>query len=243
MLPAALFMPLGKQKREVLLLLDENGMEHAAIEDSLLIHALVHQGYSVLLFDVPGIGSLGPGYLRGDAYINNTSFNQWFAGIHTDRSIVAMRAEDIIRVVQFLKSDFPGLERISAISSGPVGSEILHAAVFDRTIDKVCLIRPFLSFMDIALTWDYLPAFIHSTVAGAVNEYDLPDLMAALSPRKLLILDPLAADGRPAGEKERSCYLSYPRIVFTQKGVPGHFSHAVSEDSIPVYEQVINWLK
>ncbi len=218
MLPAALFMPAGERKSEVVLLLDGEGMQHAASKDSLMIHSIVKQGYSVLLFDVPGIGSLGPGYLRGDAYIDNTSFNQWFAGIYTGKSIVGMRAEDIIRILHFIKTDLAEFETVSAIADGPVGSEILHAAVFDEAIEKVCLVKPFLSFADIALSREYSPAFIPSTVAGAIDKYDLPDLMAALCPRKVLILDPLSANGDPAGDDEKSCYLSYPRIVFTQKG-------------------------
>jgi cephalosporin-C deacetylase-like acetyl esterase len=243
MLPAALFMPAVKRNNEVLLLLDGGGMEHAASKDSLMIHSIVKQGYSVLLFDVPGIGSLGPGYLRGDAYIDNTSFNQWFAGIHTAKSIVGMRAEDIIRILHFLKTDFPAFETISAIAVGPVGSEILHAAVFDDAIQKVCLVRPFLSYADIALSREYLPAFIPSTVAGALNKYDLPDLMAALCPRKFLILDPLSANGKPAGDDEKSCTLSYPRIVYAQNGDQGNFMLSVTGEDKPVYEQIITWLK
>ena len=243
MLPAALFMPAGKWNSEVVHFLDGEGMEHAATEDSLMIHSIVKQGYSVLLFDVPGIGSLGPGYLRGDAYIDNTSFNQWFAGIHTGKSIVGMRAEDIIRILHFIKTDFKEFETVSAIADGPVGSEILHAAVFDQAIEKVCLVQPFLSFADIALSREYSPAFIPSTVAGAIDKYDLPDLMAALCPRKVLILNPLSANGDPAGDDEKSCYLSYPKIVFTQKGVAGSFRHSVTKEAQPVSELIIEWLR
>ncbi len=242
-LPAALFMPTGKRNGEVVLLLDGEGMQHAATNDSLLIQSMVKQGYSVLLFDVPGIGSLGPGYLRGDAYIDNTSFNQWFAGIHTAKSIVGMRTEDIIRILHFIKTDFPAFETVSAIAVGPVGSEVLHAAVFDDAIEKVCLVQPFLSFADIALSWEYSPAFIPSTVAGAIDKYDLPDLMGALCPRKVLILDPLSANGDPAGDDVKSCYLSYPKIVYTQKGVQGNFRHSVVGEDQPVFEQIIEWLK
>jgi pimeloyl-ACP methyl ester carboxylesterase len=242
-LPAALFMPVEKQHSEVVLMLHGEGMQHAARSDPQMIHGLLQQGYSVLLFDVPGIGSLGPGYLRGDAYIDNTSFNQWFAGIHTAKSIVAMRAEDIIRMLHFAKTELYDFKTVSALAVGPVGSEILHAAVFDEAIGKVCLVQPFLSFADIALSWEYSPAFVPSTVAGAIDHYDLPDLMAALCPRKVLILDPLSANGDPAGDEVKSCYLSYPEIVFTQKGVKGNFTHAVGDKNQPVPGQILDWLK
>ena len=81
MLPALLFNPVENRNNEVVLLLDELGLEHAADTDSLLIQAILKQGCSVLTFDVSGLGYLGPGYLKGEAYIDNTSYNQWFAGI------------------------------------------------------------------------------------------------------------------------------------------------------------------
>ena len=243
MLPAALFMPVGEGNNEVVLLLNEKGMEHAAVEDSLMIQSMLKQGYSLLLFDVRGIGSLGPGYLKGDAYIDNTSFNQWFAGILTNKSLVGMRAEDIHRITHFIENDFEEFEIVSAIASGASGSELLHAAVFDKSIHKICLIHPFISFADIVLNRDYSPAFIPSTVAGAIEKYDLPDLMAALSPRKILIINPRSGNGEPAGDDQKSCDLSYPRIVYNQKGVGDHFKHVVVDEDKAVNEQIIKWLK
>ena len=129
MLPAALFIPVKNIKNEVVLILDELGMENGIKNDSL-VHSILQHGYSVLVYDVAGIGSLGPGYLKGDAYIGNTSYNQWFAGILTNKSTVALRAEDILRVVHFIKTDIGNYKTISALASGAVGSELLHAGYF-----------------------------------------------------------------------------------------------------------------
>lgn len=154
-----------------------------------------------------------------------------------------MRAEDITRIVHFVKKDINEIETISAIAVGTTGSSLLHAAAFDNAINKVCLIEPFLSFADIALTREYTPAFIPSTVAGAIEKYDLPDLLASLSPRKVLIINPLASDGTPALESKRKCYKTYPTIVYTQKGVKNNFKHSVIKDAQLVNKQVIDWLK
>ena len=243
MLPVVLFKPLETQAKKVILFLHEHGMEHAAREDSLLIHAMLQEGHAVVLFDVRGIGNLGPGYLKGDAYIDNTSFNQWFAGILTNKSIVGMRAEDILRISHSIESDLEGVETISALAKGAVGSEMLHAAVFHKNIQKVVLIQPFLSFADIADNAEYAPAFIPSTVAGAIEKYDLPDLMAALYPRKLLIINPLSASGNPAGDEEKSCFLSYPRITFTQEGAKDYFKHVSLGEGQPIHGQIIKWLE
>jgi len=243
MLPAALIMPAGTGNKEVLLLLHEEGMEHLAGKDSLMIHSLLKEGYSLLLFDVRGIGSLGPGYLKGDAYIDNTSFNQWFAGILTNKSTVGMRAEDIFRIVDFIENRGEEFEILSAIASGASGSELLHAAVFDKRIQKIGLVNPFISFADIVLNRDYSPAFIPSTVAGASEKDEPRDVMAAFYPRQLLNNNPQSGKGEPASDEQKSCRLSYPRIVYKQKGVEDHFKHIVVDEAQALNEQIIAWLK
>ncbi len=211
-LPVALYLPVQNRKDEIVLLLDEKGMEHAANQDKLA-HQLVGLGYQVILFDVPGIGCMGPGYLRGDAYIGKVSFNQWFSAILVGKSIVGLRAEDIVRVVHFAKQ-LDGVKTVSAIANGLTTSEMLHAAVFCNDIKKVALLDPLMSYTDITLTRDYNPKFILNVVPGSVGEYDLPDLMAALKGRKLLLNNPLKADGNVASEKEYNKMLAFPIEVW-----------------------------
>ncbi len=216
MLPLALLIPNEHRKKEAILILHEKGKDYAVNSDSLA-KQLLADGYTVLLGDLPNIGELGPGYMKGDAYIKNVSYNKWFAGILTGKSIVGLRAEDIIRMTHFIKVKLPDAYSISAISVGQLGSELLHAAVFEQDIERVCLIRPFLSFAEIALTHEYKASFIHSTVAGAIEEYDLADLMAALCPRKLCVINPLLADGQMADSATSQNNLVFPLKVYAEK--------------------------
>jgi len=242
MLPVLFYSPVGKEINEVILVLDGQGMEQAASKEGL-VHSILQQGHSALFFDVPGIGSLGPGYLKGDAYIDNTSFNQWFAGILTNKSPVGMRAEDILRIVHFVKTDFREIETISALASGATGSELLHAAVFDENIQKIGLIQPFLSFAEIALSQEYSPSYVPSTVAGALAGYDLADLMAALCPRKLWIIDPRTSNGLPALESEVTGLLAYPVEVYSRRGAKDSFRHSIGKRDELINEYLINWLE
>ncbi len=242
MLPAALFKPVQKNNHEVVLLLNDQGMEEAARSDSVIIHSMVKQGYSVLLFDIRGIGALGPGYLKGDAYIDNTSYNQWFASILTNKSIVGMRAEDILRIVHFIETDAGEFETISAIASGACGSEMLHAILFDKRIQNLCLLQPNLSYTDIALSREYDPALIPSTVAGAITAYDLPDLMAALSPRQLMIINPLLVDGSMADENGVAESLAFPVSIYSEKGIGGNFRFTCTKKESQVHKEILEWL-
>jgi hypothetical protein len=241
MIPLALYISVENNRKEVILLLHESGKEYAANTDNLA-KQLVAEGYTVLLADLPGIGELGPGYLQGDAYISNISYNQWFAGILTGRSIAGLRAEDITRLIHFVKTNFTGIRSVSAISTGVLGSELLHAAVFDGSIEKVCLLEPFTSFAEIALSCEYSPGFIPSTVAGALEAYDLADLMAALYPRKLLIINPLDANGNAEKEKKAGENLAFPIHAYAQGERGEEFSLITGKKKEQVYEEIFKWL-
>ena len=241
MIPMVLFVPSKNFKREAILLLHEKGKNHAANMDSLA-KRLIADGYAVLLGDLPGIGELGPGYMKGDAYIDRISYNQWFAGILTGKSIVGLRAGDIIRMAHFLKSNLDGLSSVSAISVGVTGSEVLHSAVFENIIDRICLVQPFLSFADIALSPDYPPAFIPSCVAGALEAYDLADLMASLSPRKLLVINPLSGDGTMMEKKRAEQYLAFPESVYARKGRSENFHFACGMETQQILKHIVAWL-
>jgi hypothetical protein len=203
---------------------------------------LLGQGYTVLVADLPGIGSMGPGYLKGDAYLDNTSFNQWFAGILTGQSIVAMRAQDIIRMVRFLKSEVDGIETVSAISKGALGSELLHAGLFEPGIKRIGLINMFVSYADIALTPDYKPSFITSVVAGAIKAYDLPDLMASVAPGSLLVVNPLNAMGAVCNDEEISSLLNSRDQVFGDSNSPVNFQMARDLNENQTLDTVLEWL-
>jgi hypothetical protein len=241
-LPTVLLSPANPTKKDLILMLDTKGMEHAANQDSLA-HTLVGEGYAVLLADLPGIGSMGPGYLKGDSYIDSTSYNQWFAANLVGKSNVGLRAADIVRIVHFAENNLNAHSGISLLAVGPLGSEALHAAAFERRIKSVCLIKPFLSYADIVNTKYYEATFIPFTVQGAMEAYDLPDLMASLSPRKLLILEPLSGDGSIAGEAKAMNSLDYPVSVFSDNGVSENFNVITRLDNQKMLEQLLKWLQ
>jgi len=241
-IPLALFIPKENSKKEVILLLHEKGKNYAVNSDSLAKQLLAN-GYTVLLGDLPDIGEMGPGYMRGDTYINHVSYNKWFAGILTGRSIVGLRAEDILRMTHFVKTHLAEYSSVTAISMGMLGSELLHAAVFENDIQKVCLIRPFLSFSELALSNDYKPSFIHSAVAGAIEAYDLPDLIARLCPRKALIINPLSGNGMKASKAKAGQNMHFPFQVYSEKDAAKNFHLESNMDDQLVLEQVLSWLK
>lgn len=240
-LPAAVFRPERESKNELIFIFNTGGMEGAVNNDSLL-HNLVKKGYSVLISDLPGIGSMSPGYLKGDSYIDGISYNQWFAAVLTGKSNVGLRAEDIARLVHFAKNDLNEFTSISAISVGALGSELLHAATFCTEIKNICLIKPFLSYSDISTTRFYKPDYIPYIVPGAIEEYDLADLLAYLCPRKVLIMNPLTGEGTMSDQEKSSNNYLFPFKVYSDKGVSDNFKIVNNSENQAILERLLSWL-
>jgi hypothetical protein len=151
------------------------------------IEWFVMNGFTVLAPDLIGVGEIGPGDFHGDSYIDNQSFNLWFASMLIGRSIVGIQAGDVVRLARYLeKCCSPnGVYGFAIRETAPV---MLHAAAFDPVISRVALIEPLSSYMSLVMNHHYKSGFIFGTVPGSLYAYDLPDLSASLSPRKLMMI-------------------------------------------------------
>jgi cephalosporin-C deacetylase-like acetyl esterase len=147
----------------------------------------VKNGVTVLAPDMLGTGEMGPGEFKGDSYIDSVSYNLWFAALLTGRSIVGIQAGDVVRLISQLSKD-GGFREVYGLAKKQMAPVLLHAAAFDRTISKVALVEPYSSYRSVAMNPQYNPDFLHSTVAGSIGVYDLPDLAALLAPKKLLLI-------------------------------------------------------
>jgi hypothetical protein len=150
------------------------------------IEWFVKNGITVLATDLPGIGELGPGEFKGDSYIDSISYNLWFAAMLVGRSITGIQAGEVVRLVQILKQ-VKDIHEIYGLAKEQMAPVLLHAASFDNNIKKIALLSPYSSWRSIGCNLKYEPAFIQTTVAGAIGVYDLPDLAASLAPKKLLL--------------------------------------------------------
>jgi hypothetical protein len=151
---------------------------------------LAGKGYYVIIPDITGSGELAPKDEQGDSYISHSSYNKWYAGILTGKSIVGLRLEDISRVCTFIIDTY-GIKKsnMHAVGRDIFTSDLLHAAVMTGNFSKLALVDPLISYRTMVLNKDYSPLLIQSSIAGVLQYYDLPDLVHALAPSKVLILN------------------------------------------------------
>lgn len=161
----------------------------------------VKNGFRVLAPDLPGVGELGSGDFKGDAFIGGISHNIWYASLLIGRSIVGVQAGDISRLVRLVNKSFPG-GNVYGVARKEMTPVLLHAAAFIPDIKRVALVDPLISYQALVLNRFYHSPFIPAAVPGALRAYDLPDLAAMLSPRRLLMA-PLT-DNTPEAKDAKS---------------------------------------
>ncbi len=183
-IPYLLMVPSKSNNKAVIYLHPEGKAAEASAGGEM--EWFVRNGFTVLSPDLIGIGELGPGIFRGDANIENIPHNIWYASILIGRSIVGIRAGDVVKLVNILKKNRM-VNEIYGLAVKEMAPVLLHAAALSRTFTRVALIEPYCSYSSIVMNRFYKSSFIYGVVPGAIKEYDLPDLAASLAPVKLLM--------------------------------------------------------
>lgn len=189
-----LWMKPKNGRNKVILLLSEHGKKEAAKLGGEA-EKLVLEGYDVVVPDLSGFGELSNSHFKGgDAVIDNVPLNLWYMGILVNKSLVAVHVEEIKLIQDFIKAQRPNAA-VSAVGIGVLTSDLLHASVLLNFFEKVALIAPLVSFRSITEQENYQPKYLMSAVAGALPYYDLPDLVAAIAPRPVLLAGVVDASG------------------------------------------------
>jgi hypothetical protein len=206
------------------------------------IEWFVKNGFTVLSPDLIGVGEMGPGVFKGDAYIDGNSHNIWYASMLIGRSIVGIRAGDVIRLTRILKK-YSGIEEIYGLARKEMSPVLLHAAAFDPSIDRIALIEPYSSYRSIVMNRFYNPAFIHSTVPGALKSYDLPDLAATIAPRKLLMIGVTDGNGKSSDIDDINKDMAIIKTAFLFKKSEGQLNISIGKTIEKPSELFLEWIR
>ncbi|TDB67395.1 alpha/beta hydrolase [Arundinibacter roseus] len=233
-----LWLKPGKSNGKTIVLLDDRG-KSAPVASGQLADQLAKGGYDVLTADLSGCGELGNGYLKGgDSMLEGSPLNIWFAGIQVHQSLVAVRAAEIQRLATFFQQLSSPPSTVSVIAQGTFATDVLHAAMIKNPFEHIVLINPLSSFQSITEQRLYKPKHIMSAVAGAITEYDLPDLVRTLSDQKLLLINPVDATETPLNE--RSILTVYAGKATKQSSLPS-IKHGIDEATIE--QEILKWIK
>ena len=226
-IPYLLFVPSRSGSKAVIYLNPAGKAAEAKMGGE--IEKLVLQGYTVLAPDLIGIGETGSGAFKGDAYIDGESHNLWYCSIVIGRSILGIRAGDVMRLVNVLKKDIR-LTEITGIAKMEMTPVLVHAAAFSSSINKIILIEPLSSYRSLITSRFYKSSFVSATVPAAVTSYDLPLLSGTLSPRKLTIVNPVNALGKPDNSEEIIQDMNIIKTVYGKTGAADKLKILINEN-------------
>ncbi len=111
------------------------------------------------------------------------------------KTIVGMRVEDTIHAMDWIsaRADVDA-SAITAYGNGPMGPVVLHAAALDSRIHSVIVENTLASYRMI------LEQPLHRNVSevvvpGVLPKYDIGNLLLAISPRPVTVINPQDATG------------------------------------------------
>jgi cephalosporin-C deacetylase-like acetyl esterase len=138
------------------------------------------------------------------------------------KTLIGMRTDDVIRVLNWLSSR-PDVDRtsITLCGKGGLGMVALHAAALDTRITRVMAESTLVSYRT-ALDAPLHRNLSEITIPGVLQHYDVPDLLEAIAPREVTLLNPADAIGQPMrfDQVRRSLNLaSSDRIHLGRRGV------------------------
>src|SRR5262249_19260879 len=230
-IPFLLMVPDERGKHPALIYLHPAGK---AVEAKIKgeIEWFVHQGLAVFAPDLSGVGETGS---AGDA--------EAFLGVHIKRSVVGVRAAEIVGAVRYLKtrSDIDATH-LTALARAGLGIPLLHAAIFDGSIKKVALIDTLASYESVVMSRFYnVPAT--DLVSGALTAYDLTDLAARIAPRPLLMVNLRDQLSTRMNSESISSQFSVVRSAYSQQAKSSALTIKDWDSSQSMEEVFSAWLK
>lgn len=170
-LPYLLIKP-EKANGKFILWLAEQGKQDVVGKEDNFVH-LVHQGYTIVCPDLIGTGEVGPGSYKGDAFINNVSYNLAYMGLQIGQTTVGLQANDILALADLLKREYAA-EAIAAVAQDNSIASLLHAAYFENPFQQVIALGKLTTYQEIVDTEYYDSNVVPSIVPNALKYYDLP---------------------------------------------------------------------
>ncbi|HYM09283.1 MAG TPA: acetylxylan esterase [Bryobacterales bacterium] len=210
LVPALLYVPEGAAgARPAILYVNSRGKSAGAAD----LEEWAKAGFVALAIDARGWGEtrfstdeLGSDFPRffGD-------YKDAMTALLVGRTLVGMRAEDVSRGLDVLEAQ-QGVdrERIYGFGKGAGAIVLLHTAAFDRRLKKLALEEMLVSYESVVDHKIHRDVF-ESVIRGVLKSYDLPDLVAAVAPRPVSIVNAVDPVGRR--ETRNDARREYARAI------------------------------
>jgi dienelactone hydrolase len=233
-LPAVFLAPAEWQRHfPTVIYVDEWGKQ-VGIETGI-VDALLQAGLAVLAVDVRGVGETAA-----------SDFEAATNALMSDRPLFGQRVWDVLRAVDYLwRRIYIGVQidkgRIGCLGRGLGGLWCLHAAALDERLAAAALWETPISYHDLIVERPGFP--LSAYLFDALHHCDLPQVMALIAPRALLIADPVDGMRAPLTESTHMAKLEWPRHVYAQVFARPHTWQVQTTPAGTPASVLSSWLK
>lgn len=158
------------------------------------IEQLVLAGDTVAAVDLRGDGETETKAWRFSEAYAGANAAEYFVAYMLGRSLVAMRADDVLSAVKAVSAMESNVVRVIAI--GDAGVPVLHAAALYPEWFRNVTLRNSITSWETVVKTPVSIRQLENTVHGAMKVYDLPDLMDMMQIDGLVIENPVDAAGK-----------------------------------------------
>ena len=233
-LPSIFITPIAwKDQQPVILYLNKWGKQ-AGIENGD-IQMFLSAGFAVFAVD-----------LRGSGETAVSEFESTTNACMTDRPLFAQRVWDILRSIDCLWNRIyigPQIDkgRIVCVGRGSAGMLALYAAALDDRIAACVAWQSPVSYLDLITENPSFPASIY--LFDVLNYFDIPQIMAMIAPRPLLIAEPVDGCRNPLLEGSLEGLFRFPRLAYSLSGAENQFLDVVPSERSMVDPAIIaQWI-
>ena len=184
--PALLFVPDVPDKNlAALLCVDDKGKaRHAGVGGE--IEKQVRKGRLVMSVDVQGFGETADKGSNGKYF--NVEHRTANLAMHLGRPLLGRRVDDVFDAADVLAAR-EEVNEIELVGVGAARPVVLHAGAIDSRFKSVIVDAPIRSWVDDFIAKPLERDLLGLVVPGALLKYDLPDLVEAITPRKVVVLE------------------------------------------------------
>lgn len=215
--PSLLFVPDQMQGRNPAVLYVHEAGKSAEAGPGGEIEGLARAGNVVMAIDLRGMGET--------AETKDNWASEFFPGYDSamkalliGKTLVGLRVQDIACALDVLSARVEvDPARIAGFGRGSAAVPLLHAAVLDDRFKSLTFAEMLVSYEAVVRQRIHRGVF-ENTVRGVLELYDLPDLIASLAPRAVVIIDARDPLGLPLTLKEATQAFSRARDVFRMAG-------------------------
>lgn len=244
--PVRLISPASGAKPlpAVVYLRDRRG-EH---DSESLFAALARQGRVVAVADVRGFGETMSPRNVSDARVDyfdprdGMDADFTYAAFFLGRSLAGMRVRDALGVAEYVRAR-PEVDskKIGITGRGWAGTIALLAAAADSQLAWAAVEGIPASYGEVAMSELYAQP-VSLTVPGVLKDFDLPDVVAALAPRRLLVLNPTDAVVRRLARGDAEVVYAGVRKAYDDAGAAAAFESRVAVLDAGVDAALEKWI-